>query len=263
MRHFCIRPVALAAGFGVVNAHWPNQGPNQSRSLRFMEHPKTPKTSDLTIYVTGFGPFMGVEQNPTSMLCDTLKKYVREGLLPDGVHKEVLKEFDESGVALEGFKVLEVAAESCHSAVPEIVDCLRRKKADTHGEAVILHLGVASNRDAISLECRGVNEATFRVPDEKGYQCCGETIVADSAPVMFSSLNLPQILAEMHDRGVKCEMSTDAGRFLCQVTRICESELAPDLPSAEEETPDYVGAFGERIVADRGSSTTAVWDSVI
>lgn len=208
-----LRPLALAASFGVVNAVGPNQR-RLSSPLRFMP-PKSAKTSDLTIYMTGFGPFMGVEQNPTSTLCETFRKYLQQGMVPEGVDKELLKEFDESGIALEGLKVLEVAAESCRSEVPEIVNHLKQRKAESQGDAVILHLGVASNRDAISLECRGVNEATFRVPDERGYQCCGEDVVADSAPVMFCSLDLPKILAEMHDRGVKCEMSTDAGRFLC------------------------------------------------
>ena len=197
-----LRPLALAASFGVVNA----AGSRRQGPLRFAP----PKT---TMYVTGFGPFMGVEQNPTSTLCETLKRYIRDGVAPD-VDKKILQEFDESGIELKGLKVLEVAAESCRSEVPGIVEFLKGYK-DKNQEAVIIHLGVASGRQSIGLECRAVNEATFRVPDQKGYQCCGEAVVANSAPVMFCSLDLPRILSEMHDRGVTCEMSTDAGRFLC------------------------------------------------
>ena len=197
-----LRPLALAASFGVVNA----VGSRRQGPLRFAP----PKT---TMYVTGFGPFMGVEQNPTSTLCETLKRYIRDGVAPD-VDKKILQEFDESGIELKGLKVLEVAAESCRSEVPGIVEFLKGYK-DKNQEAVIIHLGVASGRQSIGLECRAVNEATFRVPDQKGYQCCGEAVVANSAPVMFCSLDLPRILSEMHDRGVTCEMSTDAGRFLC------------------------------------------------
>ena len=196
-------PLALAASAGLVNA-----AEYRLRPLQVQTHPKT------TIYVTGFGPFMGVEQNPTSTLCETLQKYVRDGVVPKGVDQKLLKEFDASGILLEGLKVLEVAAESCRSEVPQIISFLK-EKGKASGQAVILHLGVASNRDHISLECRGVNEATFRVPDVRGFQCCAEPVVANSPPVIFSSLRLPEILAELHDRGVKSEISTDAGRFLC------------------------------------------------
>ena len=163
--------------------------------------------------MTGFGPFAGVEENPTSKLCATLKRYREEGQVPEGVDSKLLKDFEDCGISLEGLEVLEVAAESCRSEVPKIVKFLKEKISKC--PAVILHLGVASSRDHISLECRGVNEATFRVPDVKGYQCTGEEVVPNSPPVMFSSLRLAEILAELHDRGVKCEMSTDAGRFLC------------------------------------------------
>ena len=49
-----LRPLALAASFGVVNAVGPNQR-RLSGPLRFMP-PKSAKTSDLTIYMTGFDP---------------------------------------------------------------------------------------------------------------------------------------------------------------------------------------------------------------
>ena len=247
--HFCIglRPLALAASFGVVNA----VGHRRSGPVGFMPM----KRPDLTIYVTGFGPFMGVEQNPTSTLCDTLKKYVQQGVVPEGVDKEILKEFDEAGIALEGLKVLEVAAEPCRSEVPEIVKYLKEQKAERQGEAVILHLGVASNRNAISLECRGVNEATFRVPDQRGYQCCGEEVVVDSSPVMFCSLHLPKILAELHDRGVKCEMSTDAGRFLCNYVFFQSLHAAKpfDIPVLFVHVPPFEGMDHAAQVWDKPS----------
>ncbi|CAJ1405105.1 unnamed protein product [Effrenium voratum] len=159
---------------------------------------------------------MGVEENPTSAICETLRKFVVERRRPEGVPAELLAEFEASAVVLEGLRALEVSAECCRSEVPELVKHLRERRASLpDSAAAIVHLGVAGDRPHISLECRGVNEASFRVPDVKGWQCCGEPVVPDSAPVLFSSLRLPEILAELHDRGVNCEISTDAGRYVC------------------------------------------------
>ena len=188
-----------------------------------------------TIYVTGFGPFMGVQQNPTSSLCETLRSYLEEKQVPKGVDAELLREFEESGVQLQGLQVLQVAAEACKCEVPQIVEAVRGRRA------AILHLGVASGRTQLSLECRGVNEATFRVPDELGYQCCGEAVVPDSPPVLFSTLRLPELLAELHDRDVPAELSTDAGRFLCNYVYFQSLQAARpfDIPVLFVHVPQF------------------------
>ena len=170
----------------------------------------------VSIYVTGFGPFMGVDDNPSSVLCETLHRYVQEGTPPEDVPAEILKDFEAAGVSLEGLRALDVAAEACQREVPAIHSHLRTKKEDDPKQAAaVVHLGVAADRSHISLECRGVNEANFRIPDVFGWQCCGEPVVPSSPPVLYCSLRLPEILAEMHDKDVSCEISTDAGRYIC------------------------------------------------
>ena len=174
--------------------------------------PKLP----ICIYVTGFGPFMGVDDNPSSVICETLHKYVHEGIPPEDVEKEILQDFQAAGVSLEGLRALDVAAEACKKEVPEIHSYISTKiEGLPRVAAAVVHLGVAGDRSHISLECRGVNEANFRIPDVFGFQCCGEPVVPDSPPVLYCSLRLPEILAEMHDKGINCEISTDAGRYVC------------------------------------------------
>ena len=173
-------------------------------------------SANVSIYVTGFGPFMGVDDNPSSVLCDTLRKYVHEGCPPEDVPIEVLQEFEAAGISLEGLRALDVAAQACQTEVPEIHRYLRAKREETPKAATaVVHLGVAGDRSHICLECRGVNEANFRIPDVFGFQCCGEPVIPDSPPVLYCSLRLTEILAEMHDKGVNCEISTDAGRYIC------------------------------------------------
>mmetsp|Transcript_62280 Transcript_62280/g.116571 ORF Transcript_62280/g.116571 Transcript_62280/m.116571 type:complete len:242 (-) Transcript_62280:30-755(-) len=174
------------------------------------------RSAPVSIYITGFGPFQGVEDNPSSSLCETLRKYVHEGLVPELVPQELLQEFQRANMSLEGLRTLDVAAEACQAEVPKIISCLKDKCSTVPNmAAAIVHLGVAGDRAHISLECRGVNEANFRIPDAYGWNCCGEPVVERSKPVLYSSFRLPEILAELQDRGINCAISTDAGRYIC------------------------------------------------
>lgn len=165
----------------------------------------------MTVHLTGFGPFGGVPENPTSIVCRLLREYVEAGKAPLGVSKALLDEFASAGVELRGMDALEVSAEACRANVPAIVKGLNEKA----GAVALVHLGVSGASKQINLECRGVNIADFRIPDVRGCQTQGEPVVANAEPVLYTPLRLPEILGELRDRGVKCEISTDAGRYIC------------------------------------------------
>eukprot|EP00928_Gymnodinium_smaydae_P061727 TRINITY_DN4574_c0_g1_i1.p1 TRINITY_DN4574_c0_g1~~TRINITY_DN4574_c0_g1_i1.p1 ORF type:complete len:353 (-),score=67.39 TRINITY_DN4574_c0_g1_i1:77-1135(-) len=180
------------------------------------------------VYLTGFGPFGGVLENPTSIVCRILREYLRDGVAPEGVSPELLEEFALSGICVDGLDALEVSAEASRENSRSIVarltsTCPRdgEERSNTYGSdssttpAAIVHLGVSSAADSVNLECRGVNVADFRIPDVRGWQARGVPVVAGAPPVLYTSLRLPEILGEMRDRGVRCDISTDAGRYLC------------------------------------------------
>lgn len=169
------------------------------------------------VHVTGFGPFGGIAENPTSVICGVLREYLKEGVAPEGVSPALLEEFSSAGIAVQGLDALEVSAEACRAAVPAIVRGLmsRGSGPEGSGPAAIVHLGVSSSSKTINLECRGVNEADFRIPDALGCQPQGEPVVPGAEPLLYTSLRLPELLGELRDRGVACEISTDPGRYIC------------------------------------------------
>lgn len=168
------------------------------------------------LHLTGFGPFGGVNENPTSIVCKILRDYIEHGNIPDGVDRSVLEELSAANICLEGLDALEVSAEACRENVPAIVDGLLNKVRSGKSDAVALvHLGVSPGSRTIQLECRGVNVADFRIPDVRGWQADGESVVACADSVLYTTLRLHEILGELHDRGVSCEISTDAGRYIC------------------------------------------------
>ncbi|XVE85094.1 hypothetical protein DITRI_Ditri17bG0064600 [Diplodiscus trichospermus] len=112
----------------------------------------------VTIHVTGFKKFQGVSENPTEAIVNNLMSFVQsKGLLP-------------AGVTLGSCTVLETAG---NGALPVLYKVLESGVSgiDTKNEQVIwLHLGVNSGARKFALEKQAVNEATFRCPDELGWQ---------------------------------------------------------------------------------------------
>lgn len=171
----------------------------------------------VTVHLTGFGPFGGITENPTSTVCRVLRAFIQAGERPVDICPALIDEFSNSQISVEGMDALEVSAEACRANVQAILQsCERRRREEQHaGIQVIVHLGVSSVSRQMQLECRGINIADFRIPDVAGWQPRGEPVVANSEMALYTSLPLPQILGEMHDRGVSCAISTDAGRYIC------------------------------------------------
>jgi len=206
--------------------------------------------SQLVMHLTGFGPFGNVSENPTSIICRQLRDLVDYGRQPEGVNPTVLEEFSKAGVSLRGLDALEVSAEACNQAIPRIVtnlDAAVAAAGNSDGAAsaaALIHLGVASGSKGIRLECRAANVADFRIPDARGRQSRGEAVVEGAEPVLYTTLQLPELLSELHDSGMMaCEISTDAGRYLCNYVyfaslHACQSTRIPVLfvhvPSFED-----------------------------
>ncbi|RZB52000.1 hypothetical protein D0Y65_048429 [Glycine soja] len=112
----------------------------------------------ITIHVTGFKKFQGVPENPTEAIVNNLKEYVERRGLP-------------AGVTLGSCTVLDVAGDG---ALPQLYQTMESaiSKTDSVSNAnvVWLHLGVNSGAVRFAIEHQAANEATFRCPDELGWQ---------------------------------------------------------------------------------------------
>jgi len=191
-----------------------SQLPTLKRKVAACESPRP-----VLIHLTGFGAFGDVKDNPTSVICDQLRAWLNKGISPEGVSKDLLSEFKSAGIEVQGLKPLEVSADACQTHLRELFQDLSQRhdavSSESKGLVCIVHMGVSSKAREIHLECRGFNEADFRIPDVRGWQPIGDAIVPSASPTLYTSLPLTVILGELHDRSVACSLSTDPGRYIC------------------------------------------------
>eukprot|EP00405_Crypthecodinium_cohnii_P040574 CAMPEP_0206566430 /NCGR_PEP_ID=MMETSP0325_2-20121206/24659_1 /ASSEMBLY_ACC=CAM_ASM_000347 /TAXON_ID=2866 /ORGANISM="Crypthecodinium cohnii, Strain Seligo" /LENGTH=257 /DNA_ID=CAMNT_0054069469 /DNA_START=234 /DNA_END=1008 /DNA_ORIENTATION=- len=173
------------------------------------------------IHLTGFGPFGDVLKNPSSEICEELRSFVEKGVAPEGVPAYLLTDFAASGIRLQGLEAVEVSAEGCREASTQIHEAL----AECAGTSAVLHLGVSSMCEKVHLECRGINEASFRIPDVRGSQPGGERVVNDpEAPdQIFTSKTFPaswqvfmtEAFLQLYPRMPGATCATTSSTILC------------------------------------------------
>jgi len=139
------------------------------------------------VYITGFGPFGNIEDNPS----DALRK--------------ALVNSDGIAVPLEGSETLEVSQVG--------VDKYSKGNKVSEND-IVIHLGVASSSDRILLESRAVNNMAFPIPDVHGRTPTG-CILKDTDEFLYTSLPVAELACSMRDNGYKCDISYDAGKYLC------------------------------------------------
>lgn len=160
------------------------------------------------LIITGFGPFAGVDRNPTQEIVEEL----RDSFLSVGT--------SEHGVTIPVvYHVLEVSVEGCESALSSIAS------EYPDAEITFLHLGVDARAEHIKFEQVGYNNMTFRVPDAREHQPQNKAI----HPAFSFDLGLqccwdvPKLIHELPLVGTvdrdslrtKLQPSTNPGRFLC------------------------------------------------
>ncbi|RDX93248.1 pcp, partial [Mucuna pruriens] len=159
----------------------------------------------ITIHITGFKKFQGVPENPSEAIVNNLKDYVEKRGLPAGVTLGSCTMLDVAGVG-----ALAQLYQTLESAV---------SKTDTASNAnvVWLHLGVNTGAVRFAIEQQAANEATFRCPDELGWQPQQEPIVREDGGISRTrktSLPVDAILKTLKG-AYDVMVSSDAGRFVC------------------------------------------------
>eukprot|EP00300_Choanocystis_sp_HF-7_P009916 c16698_g1_i1.p1 GENE.c16698_g1_i1~~c16698_g1_i1.p1 ORF type:complete len:226 (-),score=28.23 c16698_g1_i1:14-691(-) len=159
-------------------------------------------------YLSGFGKFAGVEDNPSKTLIETLRDRV-------GVDTG-------SSVVICDARVVDVHMGAAVEAVRDVCRlrdmCLAQLSADER--IVFLHLGVAASSPRFCIEQSAWNDATFRVCDEAGNQpiqhCIAETLPLGAC--RQTTLPLASICASLERSGYGGDvfgLSQDPGRFVC------------------------------------------------
>ena len=140
------------------------------------------------VLVTGFDAFGGDAINPSWLLAQALHRRSIAG------HRVVAAQlptvFGDALTALDGL---------LHQHRPVLVICL----------------GLASGRAALSLERIAININDARIADNRGAWPIDTAVVAGGPAAYFSSLPIKAMLLALRKAGVAAEVSQTAGTFVC------------------------------------------------
>lgn len=158
--------------------------------------------------VTGFREFSGVKENPTEFIVNNLQDYlrVRGKPLPGGAEAVNFTALKVAGREVSDW--LALAAKTISDGVPE------------ESEIIWIHFGVDTHAKTFKLEVRAKNEASFRCPDQDGWQPNHEAIDTEKCidSYLYTDLPIKAIIASM---GPETCLSTSAGLFVCNYTLYC------------------------------------------
>lgn len=141
----------------------------------------------MKVLVTGFDPFGGDSVNPAY---EAVKMIPNEVAGAKVIKLEIPTVFKESGEVLE-------AAINEHK--PDIVICV----------------GQAGGRSAVSFERVAINLAEARIPDNKGNQPIGSKLEEDGATAYFTTLPIKAMMKNVQEHGLPAYISYTAGTFVC------------------------------------------------
>ena len=142
------------------------------------------------LLITGFEPFGGEPVNPSW-------KAVK--LLPD-----VIGEY-----------------ELCKLEIPVVFGLAAQtvlQKAVQIQPNVILCIGQAGGRDAVTPERIGINVQNARIPDNAGNQPAEEAVVPGGPDGLFSTVPVTRMAQAIRDAGLPGAVSNTAGTYVCNDT---------------------------------------------
>lgn len=141
----------------------------------------------MKVLVTGFDPFGGDKVNPAY---EAVKKMPSEIAGAEIIKLEVPTVFGKSG---------QVVKEAIQEHQPEIVICV----------------GQAGGRSAISFERVAINLAEARIADNEDNQPFDTPLEADGPAAYFTSLPIKAMTKNVHEHGLPAYISYTAGTFVC------------------------------------------------
>ena len=140
--------------------------------------------SNEEIIISGFGPFGDISSNPTEKLIDALKEELQDELYQ--------------------LYVLPVSYDYCLNWSQEYI---------SDSTSLVIHFGVSAKSKIIQLERTGRN-VIGSGNDVEGVSL-REKISDDGPALIQSKLDLDLVCIELNSRGMPCEVSDNAGDYLC------------------------------------------------
>ncbi|KAL5723821.1 pyroglutamyl-peptidase I [Ranunculus cassubicifolius] len=156
----------------------------------------------VTIHVTGFKKFHGVENNPTETIVSNLSEFLKQrGSSCNG------------RFTLGSCTVLQASGD-------EILNFLYKEEQSPRVDqrVVWLHFGASGRLTRFAIERQAVNEATFYFPDEHGWQPTKLSVVPEDGDLhqtRQTTCSVEKIGKQLKQQGFDVGISNDAGRFVC------------------------------------------------
>ena len=141
----------------------------------------------MTILLTGFEPFGGAERNPS---------WEAVRLVPDAVGGHEVRR-------------LRLPVEYGNAAA-----LLRAEIARLHPD-IVISVGVANGRKAVTPELVAVNYRFASIPDNAGVSHRGDAIALDGPAAYMTSLPVHDMIAAVNAAGIPAQLSLSAGAYVC------------------------------------------------
>ena len=142
------------------------------------------------LLITGFDPFGGANANPSWLAVEQL---------PDRVGNFELCKLQIATVYGEATRTVLETASEFH---PDVILCV----------------GQAGGRDAVTPERIGVNIRDARIPDNAGNQPRGEFVSAGGPAAYFATVPVEKMAQAIRDTQIPATVSNSAGAFVCNDT---------------------------------------------
>lgn len=139
------------------------------------------------LLITGFAPFGGGDVNPSWLAVERL---------PDRVGDWEL----------------------CKLEIPTVFGdaaALVLRKAKEIGADMVLCVGMAAGRDAVTPERIAVNIRDARIPDNASNQPRGEFVSSDGPAAYFATAPVEKMAQAIRDRNIRATVSNSAGAYVC------------------------------------------------
>ena len=139
------------------------------------------------LILTGFEPFGGEKSNPS---WDAVERIPSE---------------------LNGYSITKLRLPVVFGEAADLII----KEAEHILPDVILCIGQAGGRDAITPELVGINLRYARIPDNMGNQPKDEPVIVGGANAYFTKLPMRRIADSINNAGIPARLSYSAGAYVC------------------------------------------------
>lgn len=150
--------------------------------------PLRPRAVPPRVLLTGFAPFGGNPTNPSALVARALH-----------------------GRQIAGHRVHAAELPTAFGAATDSLDALLAE----HQPVLVVCLGLASGRAALSLERVAINLDDASIADNAGAQPIDTPVVAGAPAAYFSTLPIKAMAQVLQHTGVPVELSHTAGTFVC------------------------------------------------